>query len=127
MNAEEAQQWLQDIAPISGDPLTVLIPADQSIHAERPHQEITVPMRDPQGRAVLVATKMYQLGQTDVKIAEMQSKKIVFTKMSSSRMNGEKSLRIRSGSQECFCGTLDGQRISQRSGQKIHLKLRRKC
>ena len=76
MNAEEAQQWLQDIAPISGDPLAVLIPADQGIHAERPHQEIIVPMRDPQGRAVLVATKMYQLGQTDVKIAEMQSKKI---------------------------------------------------
>ena len=76
MNAEEAQQWLQEIAPISGDPLAVLIPADQGIHAERPHQEITVPMRDPQGRAVLVATKMYQLGQTDVKIAEMQSKKI---------------------------------------------------
>ena len=76
MNAEEAQQWLQDLAPISGDPLAALIPADQSIHTERPHQEITAPMRDPQGRAVLVATKMYQLGQTDVKTAEMQSKKI---------------------------------------------------
>ena len=74
--ANEASQWLQDTSPISGDPLAVLIPSDQHVHTERPHQTVTVPMRDPQGRAILVSTRMYQLGQTDVRIAAMQSKEI---------------------------------------------------
>ena len=75
-SANEAQQWLQDNAPISGDPLAVLIPSDQPVQFERPHQEIIAPMRDPQGRAILVSANMYQLGQTDIRTAEMQSKVI---------------------------------------------------
>ena len=33
-------------------------------------------MRDPQGRAILVSANMYQLGQTDIRTSEMQSKVI---------------------------------------------------
>ena len=74
--ANEAHQWLQDNAPISGDPLAVIIPSDQPVQSERPHQEIIVPMRDRQGRAILVSANMYQLGQTDIRTSEMQSKVI---------------------------------------------------
>ena len=75
-SANEVYQWFQDNAPISGDPLAVLIPSDQHVQSERPRQELVVPMRDPQGRAILVSARMYQLGQTDIRTAEMQSKVI---------------------------------------------------
>eukprot|EP00438_Fugacium_kawagutii_P031583 Skav225870 [mRNA] locus=scaffold810:358073:362708:- [translate_table: standard] len=73
---EEAIPWMRSTAPVSADECAIIILGELPTETTRPHQRLTLPCQDCQGRQVMMACHIIQLGQNEIKQAALDPHKV---------------------------------------------------